>query len=254
MNLAQDLRFAFRSLRRSPGFTATALLTVALAIGSTAALTGVLRATLWNRLPYPHSGQLVDVADSNRLKPTASDLTGIVRASELAQLKHEGHPVFASLSFYYVNNDALRIALRDPLPVAGAAVSGNFFATAGSAPLLGRTLRAEDDVTNAPLVAVLSYHLWQSAFAGDPQVLGRAIRLGDASATVVGVMGPRYDLPASSDLWYPVRISPTSFGTYRGEGSRFVHVIARLHELETVASAARATDALAQSLAASTLR
>lgn len=246
----QDARFALRQMRRSPVFTAVTLLTVALAIASTAALTGVLRATLWSALPYPAANQLVDVADSNRLKPKSGGLTSVARIGALQDLNHNGEAVFSSLAFYYLNNDALGTGGPEPLPVQGAAVSGSFFNTVGSAPLLGRTLQPVDDIQNAPRTAVLSYRLWQSAFAGDPQVLGRTVRLGDASATVVGVMQPHFDLPAGSDLWYAGRIAPASFGTYRGEGSRFVRVLARLNGRETAASASVATAALAQQLAA----
>ncbi len=250
MSMLHDLRFALRQVRRSPIFAAVTLLTMALALGSTAALTGVLRATLWSPLPYPQPSQLVEITDSNRLKPVTGGLTGIARVPDLQALSHDGHRVFSSVSFYYLNNDALGLGGPEPLAVQGAAVSGSFFNTVGSAPLLGRTVQPADDVQNAPHTAVLSHRLWQSSFAGDPHVLGRMVRLGDASVTIVGVMGPGFDVPAGSSLWYAGRIAPSSFGAYRGEGSRFVRVLARLDDKETAASARSATASLAQQLAA----
>ena len=247
-SLLQDIRYAIRQLRRAPVFALTSLLTMALAIGATAALSGVLRATLWNRLPYPDAQQLVAVSDHNKLKFAGVGLTSVPRTVDLAGLQHNGHTVFAALAFYYRNNDSLILPGRDPQPVLGGAVTGNFFSTMGAKPLLGRVLLPADDVSSGPLVTVLSYGLWQSTFAGDPAVVGRTMRLGDQQASVVGVMPARFDLPTDTALWYPARIS-ANFGGYRGGGSRFVQTIARLDEHETPQTARVAANQLAEHLA-----
>ena len=128
-------------------------------------------------------------------------------------------------------------------------VSGNFFPTLAAAPLLGRTLTPADDLINGPQLLVISHRLWQTGFAADANIIGRVVRLGTAQATVIGIMQPQFDLPASIDLWHPGHISAANFGGYRAEGSRFVFTIARLAPGETLASANAATATLASHLA-----
>ena len=245
----QDLRYALRQFRRAPGFTLTVLLTVALAIGSTAALTGVLRATIWNSLPYKQPGALVSLGDRNLKGFASKGLMGIARTADLQALQHDGHPVLQSLAFYYPNAIALTPANHEPLPLVGAGVSGSFFDTVHGTVILGRALGPADDVKSGPVNVVINYGLWQSAFAGNKGVIGEVVRLGQDQATIVGVMERRFSLPAGIDVWYPAKIFPAYFDTYRGEGSRFVNVIARLDPHETVASANVATTALADRLA-----
>ena len=128
-------------------------------------------------------------------------------------------------------------------------VSGDFFKTVSVAPLLGRVIVPADDLGHAPTVAVLSYKLWQSRFAGDPHVIGRVVRLKAEQATIIGVMPERFDLPLGSDMWRQGHILPSNFGSYRGDNSRFVVAYARLTPQETAASAAHATAVLATQLA-----
>ncbi len=248
--LLQDIRYALRQLRRAPGFTLTVLLTVALAIGSTAALTGVLRATIWNTLPYKQPGALVSLADRNLKEATSKGLMGVARTVDLLALQHDGHPILQSLAFYYPNPIALTRANHEAQPLLGAGVSGSFFDTAQGTAILGRALTPADDVRTGPVNVVISYGLWQSAFAGDKGVIGEITRLGQDQATIVGVMDRRFSLPRSVDVWYPAKIFPAYFDTYRGDGSRFVNVIARLDPHESVTSATVAITALADRLAA----
>lgn len=247
--LLQDLRFALRQLRRSPGFTLTVLLTMTLSIGATAALCGVLRATLLNPLPYPSPQHLVRVEDRNLKGFHTNGLVSVARIAELEAMQHDGHPVFASVGYFYLNPETLVLPGSEPTRASGAAVSANFFQTVAAPPLLGRTLAPADNVRNAPLTTVLSEHLWKSTFAGDPHVLGRTVKLGPDQATVVGVMPARFDLPSGIDVWYPGRITPAMFAGYRGDGSRFMNVIARLQPAETLQSGTQAANLLANRLA-----
>ena len=248
--LLQDIRYALRQLRRAPGFTLTVLLTVALAIGSTAALTGVLRATIWNTLPYKQPGALVSLSDRNLKGFAGKGLMGVARTVDLQALQIDGHPVLQSLTFFYLNPIALTAANHEPVPLQGAGVSGDFFNTAQGNAILGRTLTPADDVKGGPVNAVISYGLWQSAFAGDRAVIGRVVRLGQDQATIVGVMDRRFSLPQDIDVWYPAKIFASYFASYRGDGSRYVNVIARIDPHESVASATVAINALADRLAA----
>ena len=245
----QDLRFALRQLRRAPGFSLTVISILALSVGATAALSGVLRATLLNRLPYPHPGELVTVRDRNLQGFKTNGIMTMARVGDLTTMVHDGHPLFTGVGYYYASDGQLVLEGHDPLRVSGVGVSGDFFRTIGAAPLLGRTITTADDVQNAPYVAVISHGLWQSAFSGDASVLGRSVRLGTDHATIIGVMPARFDLPGGTEVWYPGRLSRAQFQGYRGDGSRFLNVIARLHPAETIATATQETALLATQLA-----
>jgi putative ABC transport system permease protein len=249
VNLVQDVRYAARQLRRSPWFAVTAIATLALSVGATAAMVGVLRATLLNPLPYPRPGQLVSISDRNLKGFEANGLVSVLRASDLGGLKHEGHAVFSGIGFYYADDSTLAVGDQTASGVAAVGVSDNFFSTVGTAPMLGRTITAADGMRNPPEVVVLSYRLWQSKFAGDTQVIGRVVKLGTVQATVIGVMPEQFHLPASTELWHHGHVSAANFGGYRGEGSRFVEVVARLDGAESVASAKQQCALLSTQLA-----
>ncbi len=245
----QDLRFALRQLRRAPFFSLTVIGTLALSVGAAAALSGVLRVTLLNRLPYPQPNQLVTIRDRNLNGFKTNGIMTMARVVDLTTFTHDGHPLFASVGFFYSSAGQLVLEGRDPMHVAGAGVSGDFFRTIGAAPLLGRTINMADDVRNAPYVVVISHGLWQSVFSADPKVLGRVVRLGTDQATIIGVMPPRFDLPGDIEVWYPGRLSRAQFEGYRGDGSRFLNVIARLYPTETMTTGAQQTALLAAQLA-----
>jgi predicted permease len=248
-SIVQDLRFAVRQLRRAPFFSLTVTLTLALSIGATAALTGVLRATLLHPLPYPQPQQLVVVSDRNLKGFPSAGLTSIPRVQDLAAVEANGKKLFSQVSFYYW--EALTIAQngQTPEPISASAVSGSFFATVGAPPLLGRVLTPADDVPNGPQLLVISYRLWQTKFAGDPSVIGRSVRLGPDAATIIGVMPKSFAMPTGVDLWHPGHVFPFMFGNYRGDGARFANVVARLAPGETIDSASVRTERLALRLA-----
>jgi predicted permease len=253
-SILQDISFAMRQLRRAPVFALTAIGTLALAVGATAAMVGVLRATLLNPLPYPQSTQLVSIRDRNLKGFESNGLVSVLRASDLVGLKHDGHPVFSGVGFYYSDDSTLAFgngaSEGTPAAVAAIGVSDDFFSTLGTAPLLGRAVTAADGVRNAPEVVVLSARLWRSAFAGDPNVAGRTVKLGTAQATVVGVMPEEFNFPAGTQVWHHGHISAANFGGYRGEGSRFVEVLARVWPSETPAEVKEQCALLSARLAA----
>lgn len=247
-DLVQDARFTARQLRRNLFFSITVILTIALAMGAAAAMTGVLRATLLNSLPYPHSEQLVELGDHNLRGFKDAGLMAVPRLFDLEDAQQASR-VFSSLGFFYYDDSPLTFQGHAPIRVFAIAASGSFFSTLGTLPLLGRTLTPADDVPHGPQTAVLSYQLWQSAFAADPSIVGHAVRLGTAQATVVGVMPQGFDLPAGTELWHPAQMSRGSFGPYRGDGLRFIQAYARLAEGQTLASANRGTALVADRLA-----
>ena len=249
-SISQDVRYAFRQLRRSPGYAITVVITLALAAGASSAMIGVLRATLLHPLPYADPATLLTVSDHNTRGFKDNGLVSVLRVEDLAHARAEGHALFSSVGFFYSDDSTLAVSGAQPIRVAAAAVSGTFFPTLGAPALLGQTLGQSDDIPNGPQRLVISYRLWKNTFAADSAIVGRTVRFGPVLATVVGVMPPSFNLPGGVDLWHPGHIFPQYFGSYRGDGTRFVQVLARLAPNQTLSSAKTGTKALDQSLAA----
>ena len=249
-SMLQDIRFAIRQLRRAPGFTLTALLTLMLAIGATTAMVSVLRATLLNPTPYPAPAQLVSIGDVNLKGVPANGLVTVARAADLAQALDvaSGKPLFASSTFFYFDQPALKIDGHAPIATSAIGASGDFFRVLGAAPMLGRTFTAADDAQGAPETAVISYGLWQRVFAADPSIAGRSVVLAGKPTTILGVMRRQFDYPSGIELWKPAHLSVRQFNGYRGEYTRFVRVVARLNSGTTLGQAQSSADLLAARL------
>lgn len=253
--LAQDIRYATRQLRRAPAFAVIVLVTLMLAIGATAALVSVLRATLLNPTPYPGAAQIVTIQDVNRKGIATNGLVAVPRAHDLAEATatlrsgRASATLFDSVAFFFFDQPALKIGSAAPLSVSSVGTSGDFFKVLKTPPLLGRTFTAQDNANATNEVAVISYGLWQRAFAADPAVIGRAVVLGGKATTIIGVMPRFFDYPAKTDLWQPTHLSYQNFAGYRGAGSRFVVVIGRLNPAFTLATAQSAVNVLATRLA-----
>ncbi|MBV8203359.1 MAG: ABC transporter permease, partial [Acidobacteria bacterium] len=234
--VGRDLRQARRHLGASPGFTAAAVLTLALCIGANTAIFSVVDRVLLRPLPYPHPERLVAVATAWR----GGGGAGI----ETAQ---DGHA-------YQVIRERSRLLESAAAGLAGGVnfaaegppeyvqqqrVATGFFRVLGVRPRLGREFTAEEDRTGGPAVLVLSHALWRHAFHADPAAVGRAVTLGGEPAVVVGVMPEGFHSDAPADLWLPLRPAET------GEGERETYeVVARLRPGATLAAAAAEVSAL----------
>ena len=250
--LLQDARFALRQLQRAPGFTATAVVTLMLAIGATSAMVSVLRATLLNPTPYPGAAQLVSISDINLKGFKTNGLVTVARAADLAEAPAvEGRgKLLASSAFYYFDQPTLIIAGHAPIATTAAAASGEFFTVLATAALLGHIFTDADDARGAPETAVISYGLWQRAFGADPAIVGRHVLLAGKATAIVGVMPQHFDYPAGAELWKPAHLFAQDFQGYRGSGTRFVNVIGRLAD-GTLRDAEKSTKVLAARLARS---
>jgi putative ABC transport system permease protein len=202
--LIQDMRFAARMLLKNPGFTAVVVLTLALGIGANTAIFSFVNSWIINPLPYPNSDRLIVVESLN----TKTGLTGQqTTAADFHdwQLQSKGFEELAT----WVPHAFNLAGDGPPERVAGDRVSWNFFQTLGAKPILGRVFLPSDDVDGAPHVAILSHGLWETRFAGDPRIVGRQIKVGGESCTVVGVMPASFQLPLSghSNIWTPLALS-----------------------------------------------
>jgi predicted permease len=199
--LLADLRYAARMLRKSPGFTAIAILTIALGIGATTAIFSVVDATLLHPLPYPLPEQLVGIED---------DLPG-VGARDVGMSVPELHDFQRSGIFEYVSTigggDVNLTGASQPERIRFLNVNPTYFAVLGAKPQLGRSFNPEDQTPGFTLEAILSDGLWKGAFGADPRILGTSLRLDNDLYTVIGVMPPGFHDPGrtaeerNTEIW-----------------------------------------------------
>jgi predicted permease len=182
-HLSQDVRFALRMLVKNPGFTAVAVLTLALAISATTAIFSAVYAVLLKPLPFKDADRLVFVEKKN--PPRSWNRNPISPAEVLAWRDQSG--AFEELAAYTQRHCVLTGATEaEEAPCE--VVSSNLFPVLGVTPLRGRTFSADEDQPGAPRVAILSYGLWQRRFDGDERLIGRAIDIDGKSCTIVGIM------------------------------------------------------------------
>ena len=239
----QDLRYGLRMLAKSPGFTAIAILTLALGIGANTALFSVVNGVLLNPLAYPHSGQLVTLYGKT---------SGFARApiSYLNFLDWQrGTRTFSSMAIY--RNEPYNLTgTGETELVGGTMISADFFPTLGVNPILGRNFRPDDDHAGAAPVVMLGGGLWKRKFGSSLDVIGKSIVLNGASYTIVGVVPPSFNFYGSErDLYTPVgQWTDASFLDRRIEVS--AHAIGRLKPGVTLQQARADMDSVSQNLAA----
>jgi predicted permease len=219
--LWHDLRYAGRMLRRNPGFTALAVLSLAIGIGGNAAMFSIVSAVLIRPLPYRNPGRLVDVP--YYYPPGA--FVAIQQWSRTMDLSAVSPGIQLNLTG---QGEAVRLA--------GNAVSANFFSVLGVGAELGRTFRAGEDRPGQDSLVVLSHALWLNKFAGSPGVVGQMITLGGAERRVLGVMAPGFRFPDSnSQFWIPLNLDPRDVRAYWNVN--FMPMIARLRPGATLQEA-----------------
>jgi putative ABC transport system permease protein len=202
--LGQDLRYAFRSLRRSKGFSVIAMLTLALGIGATTAVFSVVNGVLLKPLPYPDADRVTYVGVQWEQASMPSSSSTPLAFSYIA----ENARVFEGVTTY----EALTAQLGDKQGwVDGIRVSEDFFTVVGTQPVLGRGFTPGESEPGGPDVAILSHNLWSNRFGADPTVLGRTIRLDDRSYMVVGIMPEDFRLVGwedQSEVLIPLQLDP----------------------------------------------
>jgi putative ABC transport system permease protein len=210
----RDIRFAIRQLRRNPGFTIVAVLTLALGIGANTAIFSVVNSVLLRPLPYREPGRLVRVYSEFPGFPNGGLRRFPISAPEYLELRRETKSWESLEAWASVGVNVG--GQTQPTRARGSAVTGGLLRSLGVEPILGRLLTAEDDAPGAPDVVELSYGFWQSAFAGDAAILGREIEVNGSKATVVGVMPKDFQFPPGeidpSELWAPLQIDPAHPG------------------------------------------
>ncbi|QNI33910.1 ABC transporter permease [Alloacidobacterium dinghuense] len=219
-----DCRYAVRQFLKAPGFALAVVLTLALGIGATTTIFTLVYATLLRNLPYPEADRILHIADMRLQGQSTAGLVAVPRFFDLRARSRS----FAAVSFFYFDHPTMVAEGQLPMAMKAVGTDGQFWNVLGVQPLLGRTFNDQDDQPNVPDAIVLSYPFWQQHFGGDPGVIGRQVSLDQKTATVVGVMPASFHLPNGIELWRPAHFDPADWGKYRGEGTRFINVFARL--------------------------
>jgi predicted permease len=242
-SLRQDVRYALRTLRKSPGFAAVAVLTLALGIGANTAIFTLIDALLLRALPVPRPGELLQVSmtpGDARESPLSESLSyPVVRALADQRDVFAGVGGFSTFSFDAGPPDNVR-------RTDGAFVTGGFFEAMGIVPAAGRLLTRDDDEVSAPLAAVITDGYWERAFARDPRILGQPYRVNGRAVTIVGVTPPGFagaHVGWVADITLPVsavaQVRP-ELVTLLGPGNIWLRVLARPRAGVSLARAAEA--------------
>ena len=194
----ERMRNAMRFLLRRPGFTAGAVATLGLGLGSTLAVFSLVRAVLLHPLPYRDPGRLVVMWQTDR----KSEVPFVEVSLDEYEFWRDQAKGFRAAAAMTAANWRVNLSGRgDAVQLEGASVSGNFFALLGVRAAVGRTFLPQEDRADAPVVVVLSHGLWARHFGSDPSIVGRALRLDGQPTTVIGVLPPDVALPHGVDLW-----------------------------------------------------
>jgi putative ABC transport system permease protein len=237
-SLLQDFRYALRLLRKSPGFTAVAVLTLALGIGANTAIFSVVNALILQPLPYPDASQLVGISETDSNTPSGTGLQESESYLNFLDWQRSAKS-FSSLAAYHPDQMTL-IGHGAPTVIPGAMTSSSLFTTLGVAPLLGRTLQPQDDVKGAARVVVIGESLWRDQLGADPNIIGKSIELDSEPFTVVGIMPAAFGYPDQvppPECWFPAMQSPDYANTIDQRAPHFIDMIGRLRPGITVGQA-----------------
>jgi predicted permease len=233
-SIVKDVRYGLRSLMKRPGFTAVAVITIALGIGVNTAIFSVINSVLLRPLPYDDPSRLI----SFRSNQSTLDLADV--ESQTKTLSRLGGMVMQPLAY---------TAGSEPVQFQIGQVTGGFFETLGVRPERGRFITNEDDKNGAPFVVVLSHDLWVKQFNSDEQILGKAIPLSGDMYTIIGVMPATFVTPRiSTEAWTPVHVSNPVAANFRGV--HFLRSYARLAPGVTIEQARAEMQVIDANLAA----
>jgi predicted permease len=233
-DVLQDARFAWRALRRRPGLTIVAALTLALGIGATTTLFGVVKSVLLTPLPWSRPESLAVVWSAWK----GFDQTWL--SYDEWEAYRADVRAFADVALFTDGATTLTGGTGEPERLRGGSVSANLFRVLGVSPVLGRAFTEEEDRPNGPAVVMLGHELWQRRFGADPAIIGRAIQVGGRATTVVGVMPSGFRLPLDygadgpTQLWTPLATDAEQNGAAPGPafspngGNHGFNAVARL--------------------------
>ncbi|WP_263353491.1 ABC transporter permease [Acidicapsa acidisoli] len=247
-NIWRDIRLAFRQLRKSPSFTITAIVTLALGIGANTATFSVVDAVMLRPLPYDHPNQLVDVVSLNRRFPDGEG--GSLSYPDYLDMRSGNHTLSNLVSYH--DNSYTLTGDGGPVHVDAQVVSWDLLPALGVRPELGRGFAHEDEKAGTRVI-LISHALWMSQFGGDASVVGRTVRLSGDSFQIIGVMPSSFRFPVTAPktgMWTTLAVDdvPTD-SMFKQRGAHFLNAIGRMKPGVTVAEANQDATAIAANLA-----
>jgi putative ABC transport system permease protein len=232
-NILQDLRYGARMLLKKPGFTAIAVITLALGIGANTAIFSVVNGVLLRPLPYKEPGRLARVYSEF---PTMNLRKFWISPPEFLDIQKESKS-WESIGAWATGGVNLS-STGEPIRVTSTSVTRSLIDTLGVSPMIGRNFAQEEERPNGPRAVIISYGLWGRAFGGRADIAGQTVRINAAPFTIVGVMPQGYVFPPGSneptDVWIPFQFDPANPGN---RGSHFLNVIGRLKPGVTIEQA-----------------
>jgi predicted permease len=249
-NLWLDIRFALRQLRKSPGFSLTAMLTLAFGIGATTAIFSIVEGVLLRPLPFAQPDRLVVLSDILENAKLGDSGESGVTAPEIVTYERDTRS-FAALGGYQQTGYELSGA-GAPAQISAARLTASIFPALGVSPLMGRVFTQQEDTGRAQ-VAVISYGMWRSRFNGDPQVLGRKIELDRKVYQIIGVMPRGFEFPLvpgqlnRSRLWTPMSFTNDELSTVAAASWNY-QMVGRLKPGVSAAQAQQDAEAVAEQI------
>jgi putative ABC transport system permease protein len=245
--IVQDVRYGVRMLRRSPGFTAVAVLTLALGIGANTAIFSVVYAVLLRPLPFAKAGELFNVFEAQSSEGITATGWSFANFADLRERNH----VFSEMAGSQQHQLTLT-GRGEPSVVNTSVVTPELFSLFSEKPMAGRVFGSDDGKAGAPPVVILSEHLWRSAFGADPAMVGSSIDLDKRPFTVIGIMAATFRFPQltkGEQLWIPLVQDPLFGSWMTRRGGHWLQVTGRLKPDVSPIQAQAELDAIASRLA-----
>ncbi|MCP5110707.1 MAG: ABC transporter permease [bacterium] len=235
-----DLRYAWRTLWKNPGFTAVAVIALALGIGANASVFTAVNSIVFRPYPFPELERIVRIWQT---QPERGQVEEMVSAADFGDWRESSQTLehLSAFTFWGVN----LTGVEHPEPLRGFSVSPSFFQALGVQPLLGRAFAANEEQPGRDNVVLISHGLWERLFASDPRIGGRVLRLNGAPFTVIGVMPRDFDYPLDTEVWRPL-----AFRDPQNRDARHLGVLGRLRENAGIEQARSEMSAIAAQLAA----
>ncbi len=235
-DLAGDVRFGFRTLRKTPGFTAIAVITLALGIGANTAIFSVIETVLLRPLPYPDPGSLVEISNTYPGFPAVS-----LAAGDFSDYQREAKSFSAMGGYAEISQGFNLTKAGEPERIQASVATSDLFSMLGVRAVVGRTFVSEEDKLGGGNTALVTFHYWHERFGGDPAVVGREIALDNQKFRIVGVLPDSFQIMKTMDFWLP-------YPFYQGILNDHVHhgitPVARLRRGTTILQAAAEIETL----------
>ncbi len=241
-SIIKDLRYGFRSLLKRPGFTAIALIALALGIGANTAIFSLVNAVVLQPLPYPDPDRMVWAWGNIRNAGNRASVSPL----DFLDFRSQNKTFEQFAASYVIPIPVILTGGSEPERLMASGVTGNYFDAFGVAPTLGRGFSLDNEKPGQDQVTVISHALWQKRFAGDPEIINKTIVIDGKARQVLGVMGEGVTLPQAAELWIPLSFDASP--ELQQRKAHFLRPIGRLKQGVTLAQAQADTDVIARQL------